>query len=152
MTDTSPVYRRAGEGAARNVLGSTHLNVITPADNGGAFLMIESTIPPGCGAPLHRHAVDTECFRILEGELTFRTPEGSFVGRAGDTCLLPAGGTHGFVNESGADVRVLIVTTPGRDAEAFFDEVDRQSQAGAPNLDAVVAAAGRHRLHILPPA
>lgn len=156
MTDSAsmaaPTFRPAGTGGIHTVLGMTHVNKATTAETDGAFLLMELTVPPGCGAPMHRHDEDAECFYILEGRLTFAGPDGSRAAGPGDCCLLPAGGDHAFVNDGESSVRALVVVSPGRKSEAFFGTLDAAARAGGPDLAAVPGIAARHGLTIRPPA
>lgn len=60
-------------------------------------------IPPGKSAyPYHYHAEVEECFYILSGEGTLRTPDGERRVAAGDFCYFPNGasGAHRLTNVS----------------------------------------------------
>lgn len=152
MRSNLPLFRPAGGGIVRDVLGMTHVTKATADETDGAFVLFEITVPPGRGAPMHRHAVDAECFYVLDGTLTLTTPEGRISARAGDTCFLPATGAHSFCNEGSEPVRALVIATPGRAAEAFFTEIDESLRGREPDPAQVSAIAARHELTILPPA
>jgi quercetin dioxygenase-like cupin family protein len=151
MNARKTLFRSKPEGAVRHILGMIHVNKLLPAEAG--YLLLEVTVPPGCGAPPHVHDIDTECFHVLDGELTFIDDEGERVATAGDTCYLPAGLPHGFVNRSTSPVRALVITTPGQAAERFFDDLHQElAQAGPPELAQVAGIAARHSLRLLPGA
>lgn len=152
MDTPSPLFRPAGAGTRRNVLGMSHVDKVSPDETGGAFLLIEVTVPPGHGAPMHRHHIDAECFYILDGELSFAGPSGRFTARTGDTCFLQATAMHAFRNEGAVPARALVITAPGRDAERFFGEIDAAMGEGMPEFEVVSEIAARHRLTILPSA
>lgn len=141
------VFRKREEGAVRRVLGMTHVNRLLPVECG--YLLLELTVPPGCGTPLHVHEVDAESFYMLEGELTFMDEGSGRVARAGDCCHLPARRAHGFINRGAVPVRALVMVTPGRAAACFFDELDRLADVpGMPDPAMVAAIAGRHAVEI----
>ena len=120
------------------------------ADTAGAYVSFELEIPPGCGAPLHRHEIDSESFYVLEGAIRFTDAAGTRVARRGEFVLLPRGGVHAFDNASAAPARALVVAAPGVEAERFFAAVD--ARAGqTPDPDEITAIAARHGLTILPP-
>lgn len=150
MTELLPVFRPAGTGPVRNVLGMTHTNKAVSQETGGAFLLVETLVPPGCGAPLHSHEVDAECFYMLEGELRFVTAQGERVARAGDMCFIPRGQPHAFRNALDKAARALVIATPGRASEHFFDEIDEAMRAGSPHVASVIAIARRNEIAILP--
>jgi quercetin dioxygenase-like cupin family protein len=81
-------------------------------DTGGAYAMVEATLPAGAGAPPHTHTREDEIFLILEGEVEFTS--GGIVTRAkaGDHVFQPRGVTHSFkVLSDGA--RAQTIWTPG---------------------------------------
>jgi quercetin dioxygenase-like cupin family protein len=137
----------AGAGQVQNVLGMRHVNKLTPEDGGP--LMLELTIPPGLGAPPHRHDDDAESFYILSGEITFVTDGETRIARAGDFQHLPVGGVHAFRNDGQTDARALVVATPGIEALRFFTEIDAAMREGRADPPAVTAIAERHGLAIL---
>jgi quercetin dioxygenase-like cupin family protein len=126
MPSKNMLFIPAGAGEQVKVLGSIHTNKVTPDDTNGRFLALEISVSPHCGPPLHRHAADSEFFYVLEGEITFATPEGEVRARAGDFCYLPVGGYHGFRNDGDSPARALVMITPGMDAHHFFQELDRE--------------------------
>src|SRR5262249_33218040 len=140
MTDFLP----AGAGQTHNVLGMRHVNKLIPNDDGP--LVIELTIPPGCGAPPHRHESGTESSYVLSGAVTFSADGAERVARAGDFQHLPARGAHALRNDGAEDARALVIVTPGAEALRFFTEVDAAMQRGGPTLDAITAMAERNGL------
>lgn len=55
------------------VAGGTYTILLSGADTGGRYALIDMLVPPGAGPPLHRHDYE-EVFHVVEGEveLTFR--------------------------------------------------------------------------------
>ncbi len=55
------------------IAGDTYTILVTGADTGGQYCLVDMYVPPGGGPPPHRHDFE-EMFRILEGEIevTFR--------------------------------------------------------------------------------
>lgn len=131
MGSEDALFVPAGRGQVHHVLGGLHVNKAVPADTGGAFTLIELTLPPRMGPPAHSHARDAEAFYILEGEITFETPTGAVTGTLGDVCILPAGGTHAFRNDGDTDARALVVISPGEDGHRFFSELDARVKSPA---------------------
>ena len=105
------------------------------------------------GADLHVHRRHTDCFFVLEGELTVR------LGLEDRTVTVPTGAlarvpplvVHGFRNGSDADVRYLNFHTPGqrfadylraiRDGRSFsYDQYDPPEDGGRPVTEAAVGA------------
>jgi quercetin dioxygenase-like cupin family protein len=126
------------------VLGMSHDYRLTPADGFG--LAVLATVPPGLGAPTHRHEVDEELFFVVEGELTVDLDGRTHRLSAGDSCHIPVGSVHAFRNESQSDTRFLALVTPGTDLQKFFDSVESRSAQTDPEPEAIAAAAAVARM------
>jgi len=144
MNQENTIFVPAGAGHRHNVLGSTHINKVSPAQTGGAFSVIEIIVPPGAGPDMHIHETDSEFFYIVEGMLTVSVPEGDIQAGPGDFCFLRAGAAHGFRNNGTQDVRGIAVITPGVDAQRLFTEIDAQMQGDRVDLDLLGAIAMRN--------
>ncbi len=132
-----------------DVLGMKHVYKATAAQTGGTLSVFEAEVPSGCGAPLHRHARDSELFYVLEGELTFVSTAGQRVCRAGEVVYLAAGGEHAFHNASASPARAAVVVTPGSEAEGFFGAIDREQRECEMNVDVVKGIAARFGITVL---
>jgi quercetin dioxygenase-like cupin family protein len=66
------------------------------------------------GARLHIHRRHADSFFVLDGELAFRTANGSLHAPVGAVCLAPPGVVHGFDHDADGEVRFLNFHTPGR--------------------------------------
>jgi mannose-6-phosphate isomerase-like protein (cupin superfamily) len=97
--------------------------LLSAAQTGGQFTLIESIMPPGGDGGLHVHANDDESMHMLEGELDVTIGETSFTLKPGETYLAPRGMPHRLRNLGSVPARSLLITTPGG-----FDEMI--SQAG----------------------
>ncbi|HWN35447.1 MAG TPA: quercetin 2,3-dioxygenase [Pseudonocardia sp.] len=132
INDESPGVHvvRAGEGPATWVVGDTYTFKATAESTGGAFALVEASIPPGSGPPPHLHTREDEAFYLLDGELQVTAAGRTTLLRGGDFMYLPRGIVHSFINPSVAAARALIVITPGG-FEKFFEEVGTPARAGA---------------------
>lgn len=151
MRSADAIFVPANTGERKNILGMTHVTKVSPQDDKAAFLAAEIIMPPRSGPPMHRHAVDSEFFYVLEGEITFATPDGEIKGGAGDFVYLPAGGAHAFSNQGEMPARALVVVSPGVAAHDFFSELDHRLQ-GEIVPEVVGEAAARHGIAFLQPA
>lgn len=135
--------------ATQEILGMTHCYQVTPAATDGRYLAFLMHVPPGCGAPMHRHEIDSEFFHVLEGELTIVQSTGQQIARAGSSVFLPPGGAHAFHNAGTQPARVQVIASPGIEAERFFTAIDAAARRAPIDLATVSATASRHGLTIL---
>ncbi len=98
--------------------GDTYTILLSGADTGGRYCLIDMHVPPGGGPPPHRHDFE-ESFSVLEGEIeaTFRG-EKSIV-HAGQTVSIPANAPHSFTNASDSAARLLCICAPAGQEELF---------------------------------
>ena len=118
-----------------SVAGGTYTILVSGADTGGRYCLVDMLVPPGGGPPRHRHDFE-EMFTILEGEieLTFRGK--AHKASAGSTVNIPANAPHAFKNNSDKPARLLCMCTPAGQDEFFMevgDIVDSRT-APPPNL------------------
>ncbi|KQZ89952.1 cupin [Phycicoccus sp. Root563] len=98
----------------------------TGASTGGLFGLYRWEFAPGGSGPgAHFHRTLTESFYILSGEVTIYDGTAWRVTRPGDYLHVPAGGLHGFRNESGAEASMLLHFAPGAPREAYFEGLAR---------------------------
>jgi quercetin dioxygenase-like cupin family protein len=111
---------QAGEGESVLNLGALVTVKIPSTRTGGAFAVVEHTVPPGGGPPLHTHP-ETELLYVVDGEFEFVV--GSLlatVGKGG-TVHIPPRTPHTSRNVGNGAGRQLSIYLPGG-AEAFFLE------------------------------
>ncbi|MCA2211370.1 cupin domain-containing protein [Jidongwangia harbinensis] len=102
-----------------SLVGNTYAMLITGAQTGGRYCLIEMRVPDGGGPPPHRHDFE-EMFTILEGEIEFTFRGDKHTVRAGSTVNIPANAPHFFRNVSGAPARMLCMCTPAGQDEFFL--------------------------------
>ena len=93
------------------VAGGAYTVLLTGAQTGGRYSLIDMLVPPGGGPPLHRHDFE-EMFAVLDGEieLTFRGE----THRAGTGAVvnIPANAPHRFRNTSDRPAHLLCLCAP----------------------------------------
>lgn len=145
------LVRPAGEARTLELLGVRITFLVTAADTGGAWSLLEYTAPPRFTGPApHYHERTTELFHVLGGELTMRLGEDASETRTltpGGLALVPPGAVHAFRNDTDTPVRFLIQFTPGG-PENYFVELDdlMKSAPSWPHADLrpVAELAARH--------
>ncbi len=96
MTETyQPLARHTTAGAGEAYWFFDSLMVIR-ADQPGQPVIIEATVAPGGGAPLHAHADLDDSFYLVSGRLAMRCGEQAFAVSPGDYVALPHGVPHTF--------------------------------------------------------
>lgn len=74
--------------------------------------VIEERMPPGTAETRHAHARARQFFYVLSGVLTMARDTGSVCVRAMEGIEIPPGVPHQARNDSDADVRFLVISSP----------------------------------------
>ncbi|MGW5052705.1 quercetin 2,3-dioxygenase [Actinokineospora sp. NPDC004072] len=126
-----PAHVPAGQGETTWFDGNVYTVKASAATTGGALSVLESSIPPGGGPPMHVHTREDEAFYVLSGQLEFRVADERFLGNAGDFVFVPRGTPHCFRNLSSHVARTVFLYTPGG-FEALFTEAGDPAVPGEP--------------------
>tara|TARA_R110002110_G_scaffold10551_4_gene51955 strand:- start:175 stop:654 length:480 start_codon:yes stop_codon:yes gene_type:complete len=121
----------AGEDEARLIVSGN--------DTDGRYSLLEWTVaavnesetsPRDYGPHLHRRYEET--FHIQEGSLEFLIGEHVVTLNTGDFVRVPPGTKHGYLNVSGAPVKMLVMFSPGGMEELFLKyRTDQEEIKGA---------------------
>jgi len=108
----------------------------------GRPVIIEATVPPGGGAPLHQHAELDDCFYLVSGQLAMRCGAETFAVRPGDYVGLPHGVPHTF-RVTGDQPAVMLQVHTDDSFLRFIQAVGypASSRPGPPEVDLDVAFA-----------
>lgn len=98
--------------------GGTYTVLLSGAQTGGRYCLIDMLVPPGGGPPPHRHDFE-EMFTILEGEVDLNFRGKTQHAGAGTTVNIPANAPHSFKNNSAKVSRMLCMCTPAGQEEYF---------------------------------
>jgi quercetin dioxygenase-like cupin family protein len=146
-----PLLNTRDETAPRWFLGTQVWPRAASAETGTRLGVIEQIVPPGLGSPYHVHRHEDEAFYVLEGEIRFFSDGGSQVLGPGGLVFLPRGMAHGYRTEGDVPSRSLVVSAPAG-FESFVAEMSTaEPPDGPPDMDALMAAAGRYGIVILGP-
>jgi mannose-6-phosphate isomerase-like protein (cupin superfamily) len=141
--------------------GDTYSILVSGADTGGKYCLIDMAVPDGGGPPPHRHDYK-ESFTLLQREPQFTFRGQSMTVRAGSILDIPANAPHVFKNVSGAPARLLCLCVPAG-LDAFCLEVGDPLESHAsprPRLDpaqmkeqikTIVSLATKYRTELLAP-
>jgi quercetin dioxygenase-like cupin family protein len=134
---------RPTEGRVWNV-GGPMVCKVSSEDTQGAYTVLELTLPPGSGAPLHIHRREDEVFYVLEGMCTVGDAYQEQTVLAGATAVFRKGVAHFFRNSGDATCRVLITAIPGG-LDHYFNELDTALNANREHNRTVDAIAAINR-------
>jgi quercetin dioxygenase-like cupin family protein len=101
------------------VAGDVYTILVSGAQTGGRYCLIDMTVLPGGGPPPHRHDFE-EMFALLEGEIEFTFRGKSMKAGAGSTVNIPANAPHAFRNASDMPARLLCMGAPAGLDEFFL--------------------------------
>ncbi len=114
---------------------------------GGSVAVVEHVIAPGVlGAPPHRHAREDETSYVLEGELTVQIGPMVTTLRPGAMVVKPRAIFHTFWNADASPARFLEIISPAGFERYFRELAALMPPDGPPDMDEVVALAGRYGL------
>ncbi|WP_144379402.1 quercetin 2,3-dioxygenase [Mesorhizobium amorphae] len=123
-----PRFIPAGEG--RTVwLGDVYTVKLDAQASAGGLTLIDVSVPPGSGPPLHVHADAAEVFYVLSGELDITVGDKSYRAGPGDTVYVPPNVPHQFRNNGLHTARQLLMYTPAG-FEKFFLEAGQEATPG----------------------
>ena len=66
-------------------------------------------VPPGSTIGFHKHGENEEMYIVLEGKGLMIIEDDEVEVGKGDMILNPAGGRHGLINNSAADIDILVI-------------------------------------------
>jgi mannose-6-phosphate isomerase-like protein (cupin superfamily) len=94
----------------------------------GLYRVDMSLRAPGPSA--HFHRTISESFFILSGTVQLFNGERWVRAKDGDYLYVPAGGLHGFRNESDDPASLLLLFAPGAPREEYFEQVADMAKRG----------------------
>lgn len=110
--------------------GSLYEVTSAAADNGGEFVQMEFTLPPGSIAPPpHIHVGMFEEYEVLEGSFDVMVDGDWTTLSPGESASVPPDTIHTFKNRSGETVRVRNVHRPANGFEDYIEHIYRLSRA-----------------------
>jgi mannose-6-phosphate isomerase-like protein (cupin superfamily) len=111
-TTPRPYVLPDGTGEATWFVGALMVKKAGSDETGGAFDLLDQTVPPGYAPPRHVHRREDEAWYVLEGDATFWCGDRKFDAPRGAFVFLPRGVEHTFLaGREGA--RLLTLAVPG---------------------------------------
>jgi len=120
------------DGKILHIGNGQYRTIVHGEQTDGAYAIIEMTVPPAAGPPPHAHTAIEELFYVARGEIEFRSEQGIYHAKEGDTVRIPRGGVvHAFKNTSAKGDAILICTVHPAGLEEMFAEVDASDPSEA---------------------
>ncbi|MBF4518427.1 cupin domain-containing protein [Flavobacterium sp. ANB] len=111
------------EGQKLKIAGGNYRIIISGKQTNGEYAVIEMSVPPGAGPNPHSHADFLETFYVLEGEVSFKSEDGTYIAKQNSFVNIPKGGiVHGFKNLSDKPAKLLCTVTPAG-LDDLFEEI-----------------------------
>jgi quercetin dioxygenase-like cupin family protein len=151
-----PVHVPPGSGDTVFFVGDTYTTLLSGAQTGGTFAMLEALVPAQTGPPPHIHHAEDETFILLEGVLDFYVVDDVHRAEADSVIFVPRGTRHHFSNVGDGLARMLFMYSPAG-MEGMFSEIGSPGTRGtqapplsASDLEALGRVAGKYRFSIVP--
>ncbi|HEX8711031.1 MAG TPA: cupin domain-containing protein [Terracidiphilus sp.] len=150
--DAAAVVVRSGEGQTLRWGPAGKIRILAGAQSTHqSFSIVESTEPPGSGAPLHVHHGEAEAFYIVEGTVELTCGDQSVTARSGDFIYTPKDVPHKYTVRGDKPARLLLFfSRPG--FENFFAEggvpLD-QPLSGPPDPDRICRLVEKYGMELL---
>ena len=131
----------AGQGRSIRIRNGNVVFKTVGADNGGRVGIFEQTMQQGDPGPVpHFHKETTEMFFLLEGSLEFHLDDVVRVVEAGGFVRVPPNTVHHFSQRGEVPARFLIMFTPGKARERYFEGLAAiAAEDGPPDRKRLVA-------------
>ena len=148
---TVPSFTTPDTQRAIDFLGAVERIRVGGEHTAGELAVHDVEATRGHGSPMHRHALATETFFVLDGTLRVVVDDEEAVADAGSVAVLPPRRTHGFVVVS-PRARYLTIHTPaGFDAFVEAAGAPAGHPAGPSDPDTLTRLAAEHGIEIVGP-
>jgi quercetin dioxygenase-like cupin family protein len=138
----------SGQGRSGSLGGLGIRFMITGAQSGGGFTLLEQPLAPrALAAPLHRHSREDEYSFVLTGRIGARLGDEVVYGEPGDLIFKPRGQWHTYWNATDTESRMLEIISPAG-FEGYFDQLIGLFAGGRPAPDVAAGVAARYGLEL----
>lgn len=125
---------------ALNVLGVTHVLLLTGDQTGAVLVLLDVHLSAGAGIPRHVHTREDEVFHVTQGQITFTLGQRDTIAGPGTTVFGPRGVPHGY--RADAKARMLVTIAPAG-MDTMLEELSRLPP-GPPDLAKVGEIVARY--------
>lgn len=133
-----------------NVFGTEIIVKTDGSKTGGLVTVVEATVAPGSGPPLHVHSREDETFYILSGRFKLAHDEDGMEVGPGQVVFLPRNEAHTYKNIGSEPGKLLVTITPAG-FEGFFREVSDRELSPEKDMEEINAVAEKYGLTFVGP-
>jgi mannose-6-phosphate isomerase-like protein (cupin superfamily) len=153
-TAIRPTILQKGEGKTTvNVLDDIITIKIAGEQTDGMFSLLEVSVPPQNGPPLHIHNREVESYYILEGdfEITVGNNDSRTVVKAsaGTFVSVPKGIPNTYKNVGNKEGRFLMFYSPANASKAFEEVGQPDSSTTPPDMDKMMSVMNKYGMEIV---
>jgi mannose-6-phosphate isomerase-like protein (cupin superfamily) len=121
-TEVLPIGHHSSDEWLEVTPGERFMIRTSAVETDGAYAVIEVFAQPGNGVPMHIHKNEDEHFVVLEGTLHMAVGDKALNVGAGRAVTVSRGVPHAWSNVSDAEVRMMVIFSPGH-LEGMFREI-----------------------------
>jgi quercetin dioxygenase-like cupin family protein len=150
-----PVHVSPGAGDTVFLVGDTYTTLLSGAQTGGTFALLEALVPAQTGPPPHIHHAEDETFILLEGVLDLQVGDEVHRAEPNSVVFVPRGTVHHFSNVGDGLARMLFLYSPAG-MERMFAEIGSPGTRGTQgpplspsDIEALARVAERYRFSIV---
>lgn len=147
----------SGEGDGSWFSGNLYVTKVGVREE-SPYSIIEETVAPSLGAPIHLHTKEDEAWYVLGGTLTVRLDRRKFQASEGTFFFVPKGIRHGYANRTEAPARALIIISPAG-LEGYFEEGGTPAErnelpprpTAPPDMERMISMARKYNIETVEP-
>jgi mannose-6-phosphate isomerase-like protein (cupin superfamily) len=141
--DLRPVHVSSDAGESVFLVGDTYTVLLSAAQTGNEFSLVEALVPAQAGPPRHTHHNEAESFIVVEGQLIVHAGDDEYEVSKGGVVYIPKGTSHTFRNRSETKPAKMIILFTPSGMEGMFTDIGTpgvRGQVAPPLNDADIAA------------
>jgi len=149
--DDTSIFLAPEEGKGTTPGGLRQIKIkVTGESTGNKYSMVEDTVPPRYGPPLHLHRNTDEAFYVVKGTLRFQLGGGKIIEAPTGTFLfVPRGIAHAFINPMAEPATYIVVLSPPG-FEKYFEELAQLVNTN-PTPETLMSISERHDREVTGP-
>ena len=148
-TAIQPTILQKGEGKTVNVLGDIITIKIAGEQTDDMFSLLEVSVPPQNGPPLHIHNREVESYYILEGDFEITVNDRIVKAPVGTFVSVPKGVPNTYKNVGNKEGRFLMFYSPANASKSFEEVGQPVSSSTPPDMDKMMSVMDKYGMEIV---